>query len=163
MAVQNTFNDTNENIINRAHANTNAQTPSTSSSSHNSISNNLNSNNDAIFYRENSLSTSSSTSSLNQPSAPTPMPPPQAPPIPPNLYASSNNRSFTTGSNSNLQNQLPNVNINTQRSLSYSAPRQQAVVPRGFFEWSVFLFSFPFRFLFSTLVDLASFFCNLIC
>jgi hypothetical protein len=56
------------------------------------------------------------------------------------------------------QQPLPNVNLFTQRTLSYHGQRDQAVVPRGFFQWSLFIISLPFKLIFSSLVDLASFF-----
>ena len=61
----------------------------------------------------------------------------------------------------NNQQQLPNVNVFTQRTLSYHAPQQQALVPKGFFQWSIFIISFPFKLIFSSLLELASFFWSL--
>jgi FAS-associated factor 2 len=49
----------------------------------------------------------------------------------------------------------------TQRTLSYHSPRDQAVVPRGFFQWSVFIIVLPFRLIYSSLLELASFFWSL--
>ena len=61
------------------------------------------------------------------------------------------------------QHPLPNVNINQlQRTITYASPRQRAIVPQGFFQWSMYLVSFPFRFIFATLLDVASFFCEYI-
>ena len=86
-------------------------------------------------------------------SANTPPPPP-----PPNAFNRFGNI------NNNFQRQagqsLPSVSIVPQHTLSYHAPRDQALVPHGFFQWSVFILAFPFRFLYSTLLDIFSFFCK---
>lgn len=101
-------------------------------------------------------SSSSSSSSLSPPRIPTS-----------SSSSSMHNQSliyerFAAASTNNVltrNNQsLPNVNIITQRTLSYSSNRQAALVPRGFVQWSVFIVSFPFKFLMSTLLDLFSFF-----
>lgn len=71
-----------------------------------------------------------------------------------------NNSINNTSLNSSFSssNQLPNVNIFTQRTLSYRSPREQAIVPQGFFQWSMFIVAFPLKFLFSTFMDIISFF-----
>jgi FAS-associated factor 2 len=51
---------------------------------------------------------------------------------------------------------LPNVNTFTQRTLSYYGSREQPLVPQGFFQWSMFIVAFPFKFIFSTLLEIAS-------
>jgi hypothetical protein len=79
------------------------------------------------------------------------------PPPPPIIHNNNNN----TTTNHSLQQNLPNINVFTQRTLSYHAPKQQMVVPRGFFQWSFFIVAFPFRLIFSTLVDFAGFFCKI--
>ena len=58
------------------------------------------------------------------------------------------------------QQALPNINVLTQRTLSYHAPRpqQQQVAHQSLFQWSMFIVAFPFKFIFSTLVEIASFF-----
>lgn len=77
------------------------------------------------------------------------------PPLPPPL----NSRQVIRPNNSQQQQQsLPNINVFTQRTLSYNAPRQQMVVPRGFFQWSIFIVAFPFKLIMSTLMDVASYF-----
>jgi hypothetical protein len=63
-------------------------------------------------------------------------------------------------SSMNISNQLPNVNVFTQRTLSYHSARERAVVPQGFFQWGIFLVAFPFKFLLSTFMDIATFFCK---
>ncbi len=78
------------------------------------------------------------------------------PPPPPPL----NNRQITRPNSQ--QQTLPNINVFTQRTLSYHAPRPQMVVPRGFFQWSIFIVAFPFKLIFSTLMDVASYFCELV-
>lgn len=54
------------------------------------------------------------------------------------------------------QQSLPTVNMFTQRTLSYYGPREQSVVPQGFFQWSVFVVAFPFKLILTTLVDIAN-------
>lgn len=51
---------------------------------------------------------------------------------------------------------LPNINVFTQRTLNYYGPRDQPVVPVGFFQWSMFIVAFPFKMIFSTLIDIAN-------
>ena len=75
-----------------------------------------------------------------------------------NNSSSMNNNSLNSSSSSN---QLPNVNINLQRTLNYTSPRDRAVVPQGFFQWSMFIVAFPFKFLFTTFMDFATFFCKI--
>ena len=61
------------------------------------------------------------------------------------------------------QQALPNINVLTQRTLSYHAPRpQQQVAHQSLFQWSMFMVAFPFKFIFSTLVEIASFFCEFV-
>ena len=60
------------------------------------------------------------------------------------------------------QQSLPTVNMFTQRTLSYYGPREQPVVPQGFFQWSVFVVAFPFKLILTTLVDIANAFCKLL-
>ena len=62
---------------------------------------------------------------------------------------------------SRTNQQLPNVNIFSQRTLSYNAPNQQLVVPNGLFQWSIFIVMFPFKLIVSSLKDLATFFLSL--
>ena len=64
--------------------------------------------------------------------------------------------SSTNNATNSLTHNLPNISLFTQRTLSYHAPQQ--VVPRGFFQWSFFIVAFPFKLIFSTLLDYASFF-----
>jgi hypothetical protein len=83
----------------------------------------------------------------------------------PNQHILNQIRSFSHLNNRNEMRQqpLPNVNINQlQRTITYASPRQRAIVPQGFFQWSMYLVSFPFRFIFATLLDVASFFCEFI-
>lgn len=51
---------------------------------------------------------------------------------------------------------LPNVNVFTQRTLSYHGPNEGTVVPQGLFQWSMFIVAFPFKLIFSTLLEIAS-------
>ncbi len=62
---------------------------------------------------------------------------------------------MNTAITSNRPQPLPNVNIFTQRTLSYYAPSDRPVIPQGIFQWSVFIVTFPFKLIFSTLVDIA--------
>ena len=101
-------------------------------------------NNEAIFYR-----TANNSNNNNF-----------RPPPPSNRDILNQIRSLNHLNNRNQQ-PLPNVNINQlQRTVSYASPRNQAMVPQGFFQWSIFIFSFPFKFLFATIVDWSSFFCE---
>lgn len=66
------------------------------------------------------------------------------------------NHFFNALNTSNNQQQpLPNVNVFTQRTLSYYAQNDRPVVPQGLFQWSMFFVAFPFKLIFSTLVDIA--------
>lgn len=147
VAVQNTFNEqpgTSSTQQNPTTSNTQPSTSisSSSSSSANSIfntsfDNHATNDNEAIFYRNfaNNI--------------------PQHPQPPRNLL--NDIRSFNPPPRP--QQQLPNVNVNQlQRTVSVASPRHNAIVPQGVFQWSMYLFSFPFRFLFATIVDLTSFF-----
>ncbi len=57
------------------------------------------------------------------------------------------------------QQPLPNVAHFVPRTLTYqSANQQQALVPKTFFQWTVFILSLPFKFIFSSLNEFVSFF-----
>lgn len=54
------------------------------------------------------------------------------------------------------QQPIPSVNILQPRTLSYPTNRMRP--PQGFFQWSLFLVSFPFKLIVSSLYELVSFF-----
>lgn len=118
-----------------------------------------------------SSNSSSSTSLFNQPSSSanassSSLAASATPHAPFNSPLTSNHNSFHSSSSSPNRaasnHQLPNVNIHTQRTLSYNGRQQEgAVVPRGLVGWSMFIISFPFKFILSSLVELANFFYSL--
>lgn len=50
---------------------------------------------------------------------------------------------------------LPNINIHTQRTLSYYSPHNQPAIPTTLFQWGLFLVSFPFKLILSTITEIA--------
>jgi hypothetical protein len=161
-AVQNTFNDQPP-----IAASSHRQLPSFGLNGNNN--NNNESDSEDAFMMPASAASSSSTSSSTSSSASSSTQIPAflqyqqqaaaAPPqLPPAEFFQQLNATARLVRN---QQSLPNVNIHTQRTLTYNSNRQQAVVPRGFFQWSVFIVAFPFKFLMSTFFDLLSFFYSL--
>lgn len=147
-AVQNTFNEPitpTESIDANLLAQTN-RLSSSNSSSMSSLASSINSftnNNNNNTTSSNRPGTSASLNELNNNSFEFNRPT--------NPISSSANASLARNQT------LPSINLFTQRTLSYHAP-QQAVVPRGLFQWGIFIVAFPFKLIFSTLLDFASFF-----
>lgn len=101
-----------------------------------------------------SLNTAASSSSLNSELAAArnrPQPPPP-PPMPQQLASSSLYRTQSFSQ--------PTVNVLQTRTLTYRSGRV-VQPPQGFFQWSLFLVSFPFKLIMSTLYDLFGFFASL--
>lgn len=69
-----------------------------------------------------------------------------------------NNQSRPQQTAAQSNDSIPQVNLQTQRSLVY---HNQTVQPQTLLEWGYFLIVLPFRFIFSSLVDLFQFFWSL--
>ncbi len=69
-----------------------------------------------------------------------------------------NNPVYSTPRQLFAHQSMPNINFLTQRTISYHGPQHRAIVPQGLFQWGIFIVVFPFKLIFSTLVELASFF-----